>query len=67
MPNDTFFKDEMKRKTKELSDREKRVIQERLGLNGNKGKSRSEVCEMFALSEETIRRVEEKAKELLSK
>ncbi len=54
-------------KIKELSEREKRVIQERLGLNGTRGKSRSEVCKMFALSEETIQRVEKKAKEFLSK
>jgi len=53
----------------DLSDREKRVIQERLGLNVSRGmsKSRSEVRKMFALSEKTLRRVEEKAKELLSK
>lgn len=50
----------------ELSDREKRVIQERMGLNGNKPKSRNEVCKMFALTNETLHRVEEKAKELLS-
>ncbi len=50
-----------------LSDREKRVIQERMGLTGNKPKSRSEVCQMFAISEDRLRRLEEKAKNLLSK
>ncbi len=50
-----------------LSDREKRVIQERMGLTGNKPKSRSEVCQMFAISEDRLRRLEEKAKDLLSK
>jgi DNA-directed RNA polymerase sigma subunit (sigma70/sigma32) len=57
----------MEEKIKELSEREKKVIRERLGLNGNSGKSRSEVSKMFATSEETIQRVEDKAKEILSK
>lgn len=65
--NNTSFKINPEEKNEELSEREKKVIIERLGLNSARGKSRSEVRKLFAISEETIKRVEEKAKELLSK
>lgn len=52
---------------KELSDREKRIIGERLGLGAKKAKTRSEVSKMFAVSEERIQQLEEKVKKLLTK
>ena len=67
MSNDKFFNDKPQRIIEALSDREKRVIEERMGLTGNKPKPRKEVCEMFAITEERLLCLEEKAKYLLSK
>src|SRR6266487_3563160 len=50
----------------ELSDRERRIIQERLGVVGGMGRSREEVCKYFAISDERLLQVEEKAKKILS-
>jgi len=50
----------------EFSDREKKIVSERLGLR-TKPLSREMVCDMFAISMERLLEIEEKAKDLLDR
>lgn len=55
----------------EFSDREKRIIEERLGIGkdrmrGEFHKSREEVCKMFAITDKRLQEIEKKVIGLLA-
>ncbi len=56
-----LLKEQMEQVLKTLSDRERRVLEERFGLKDGKPKTLEEVGKMFAVTRERIRQIEAKA------